>query len=56
MITTSVFKRKGKQHYHKDIRPCHVIIIPRLKDIQINQHITRHLPKAYSFGNLALDQ
>ena len=31
------------------------IIIPRLKDIQINQDITCQLSKAYSFGSQALD-
>ena len=31
------------------------VIIPRLKDIQINQDITSPLSKVYWFGNLALD-
>ena len=30
-------------------------VIPKLKDIQINQDITHQLSKAYSFENLVLD-
>ena len=30
--------------------------LPRLKHFQINQHIICHLSKAYSFGDLSLDQ
>ena len=31
------------------------LLCQKLERIQINQHITNHLPKAYSFGNLTLD-
>ena len=55
MISLIVFTDKFMAYIQTWLRSLKVTR-PRLQHIQINQHITRHLSKVYSFGNLALDQ